>query len=112
VVACCLACGQAAARVWRDGQRKRCYVYRFVSTGSMEEKVFQRQLSKEVRPYGACGMAGDRLVLPSWGATLNRVRALTSATAQGLKQLVGRNGEPWCRVGGSWHGDAPVWRRS
>ncbi|KAG2497992.1 hypothetical protein HYH03_004251 [Edaphochlamys debaryana] len=38
---------QAAARVWRDGQRKRVFVYRFLSTGSIEEKVFQRQLSKE-----------------------------------------------------------------
>ncbi|KAG5185679.1 SNF2 family N-terminal domain-containing protein [Tribonema minus] len=38
---------QAAARVWRDGQRKRCYVYRFISTGTIEEKIFQRQLSKE-----------------------------------------------------------------
>lgn len=38
---------QAAARVWRDGQKKRCFVYRFVSTGTIEEKIFQRQLSKE-----------------------------------------------------------------
>jgi DNA repair and recombination RAD54-like protein len=38
---------QAAARVWRDGQRKKVYEYRFLATGSIEEKVFQRQLSKE-----------------------------------------------------------------
>ncbi|GAX75378.1 hypothetical protein CEUSTIGMA_g2822.t1 [Chlamydomonas eustigma] len=38
---------QAAARVWRDGQKKHVYVYRFLSTGSIEEKIFQRQLSKE-----------------------------------------------------------------
>ncbi|XP_020575569.1 DNA repair and recombination protein RAD54 [Phalaenopsis equestris] len=38
---------QAAARVWRDGQRKRVYIYRFLSTGSIEEKVYQRQMSKE-----------------------------------------------------------------
>ncbi|KAL4615457.1 hypothetical protein ACB092_07G126200 [Castanea dentata] len=35
---------QAAARVWRDGQKKRVYIYRFLSTGSIEEK---RQMSKE-----------------------------------------------------------------
>ncbi|KAF3607253.1 hypothetical protein DY000_02049928 [Brassica cretica] len=29
---------QAAARVWRDGQKKRVYVYRFLSTGTIEEK--------------------------------------------------------------------------
>jgi DNA repair and recombination RAD54-like protein len=38
---------QAAARVWRDGQKRRCYVYRFLTAGTIEEKVFQRQLSKE-----------------------------------------------------------------
>ncbi len=38
---------QAAARVWRDGQKKKCFVYRFLATGSIEEKVFQRQMSKE-----------------------------------------------------------------
>jgi DNA repair and recombination RAD54-like protein len=38
---------QAAARVWRDGQRRRVYVYRFMTTGTIEEKVYQRQLSKE-----------------------------------------------------------------
>ena len=30
---------KAAARVWRDGQKKRVYIYRFLSTGSIEEKV-------------------------------------------------------------------------
>ncbi|KAL4440282.1 hypothetical protein ABPG75_003283 [Micractinium tetrahymenae] len=38
---------QAAARVWRDGQQKKVYVYRFMAAGSIEEKVYQRQLSKE-----------------------------------------------------------------
>lgn len=38
---------QAAARIWRDGQKKRVYIYRFLATGTLEERVFQRQLSKE-----------------------------------------------------------------
>ena len=61
---------QAAGRIWREGQRRRCYIYRFMSTGrcaepyvlrvlspraylishtctSIEEKIIQRQLSKE-----------------------------------------------------------------
>ena len=33
--------------MWRDGQKKRVFVYRFLSTGTIEEKVYQRQLSKE-----------------------------------------------------------------
>ncbi|KAJ3127270.1 DNA-dependent ATPase protein rad54 [Nowakowskiella sp. JEL0407] len=39
--------GQALARVWRDGQKKTCYIYRFIATGSIEEKVFQRQAHKQ-----------------------------------------------------------------
>ena len=38
---------QAAGRIWREGQQKRCFIYRFMSTGSIEEKIIQRQLSKE-----------------------------------------------------------------
>lgn len=37
---------QAMARVWRDGQKKNVYVYRLLSTGTIEEKIFQRQLFK------------------------------------------------------------------
>lgn len=38
---------QAMARCWRDGQKKTCYTYRLLATGSIEEKIFQRQLSKK-----------------------------------------------------------------
>ena len=38
---------QAAARIWREGQQKRCYIYRLMSTCTIEEKIIQRQLSKE-----------------------------------------------------------------
>lgn len=38
---------QALARVWRDGQRKDCFVYRFIATGTIEEKIFQRQSHKQ-----------------------------------------------------------------
>lgn len=38
---------QAAARIWREGQKRRCFIYRLMSTGTVEEKIIQRQLSKE-----------------------------------------------------------------
>ncbi len=38
---------QALARVWRDGQKKSCFVYRFIATGSIEEKILQRQSHKQ-----------------------------------------------------------------
>eukprot|EP00092_Neocalanus_flemingeri_P023094 GFUD01025040.1.p1 GENE.GFUD01025040.1~~GFUD01025040.1.p1 ORF type:complete len:925 (+),score=337.10 GFUD01025040.1:29-2803(+) len=37
---------QAMARVWRDGQKKHCHVYRLLTTGTIEEKIFQRQMRK------------------------------------------------------------------
>ncbi|KHJ47934.1 protein, SNF2 family [Trichuris suis] len=39
--------GQAMARVWRDGQKKNCFIYRMLTTGSIEEKIFQRQSHKK-----------------------------------------------------------------
>uniref|UniRef100_A0A8R1XQ67 DNA repair and recombination protein RAD54-like n=1 Tax=Onchocerca volvulus TaxID=6282 RepID=A0A8R1XQ67_ONCVO len=38
---------QAMARVWRDGQKKNCFIYRLLATGSIEEKMFQRQAHKK-----------------------------------------------------------------
>lgn len=38
---------QAMARVWRDGQKKPCFIYRFLATGTIEEKIFQRQTHKK-----------------------------------------------------------------
>uniref|UniRef100_A0A914VVU3 DNA repair and recombination protein RAD54-like n=1 Tax=Plectus sambesii TaxID=2011161 RepID=A0A914VVU3_9BILA len=38
---------QAMARVWRDGQKKICFIYRLLATGTIEEKMFQRQTHKK-----------------------------------------------------------------
>ncbi|KAF9157513.1 DNA repair and recombination protein rad54b [Actinomortierella ambigua] len=37
---------QAMARIHRDGQDRNVFVYRLLSTGTIEEKIFQRQLTK------------------------------------------------------------------
>ncbi|CAL1677011.1 unnamed protein product [Lasius platythorax] len=37
---------QAMARIWRDGQKKNVYIYRLLTTGTIEEKIYQRQISK------------------------------------------------------------------
>ena len=37
---------QAKARVWRDGQKLPVFIYRLLSTGTIEEKIYQRQLVK------------------------------------------------------------------
>eukprot|EP01119_Soliformovum_irregulare_P006693 TRINITY_DN1899_c0_g1_i2.p1 TRINITY_DN1899_c0_g1~~TRINITY_DN1899_c0_g1_i2.p1 ORF type:complete len:857 (+),score=246.36 TRINITY_DN1899_c0_g1_i2:279-2573(+) len=38
---------QAMARVWRVGQTKEVSIYRMLSTGTIEEKIFQRQVTKQ-----------------------------------------------------------------
>lgn len=38
---------QAMGRVWRDGQKKKVFLYRLLCTGTIEEKIYQRQVSKE-----------------------------------------------------------------
>ncbi|CDZ96591.1 dna repair and recombination protein rad54b [Phaffia rhodozyma] len=37
---------QAMARVHRDGQKRKVFIYRFMTAGSIEEKIFQRQVTK------------------------------------------------------------------
>lgn len=37
---------QAMARVWRLGQTKEVSMYRFVTTGTLEESIYQRQIFK------------------------------------------------------------------
>ncbi len=50
---------QAMARVWRDGQTKPVKVYRLVTTGTIEEKIFQRQITKQGLGGGVVGAAGQ-----------------------------------------------------
>ncbi|XP_061459089.1 DNA repair and recombination protein RAD54B [Rhineura floridana] len=38
---------QAMARVWRDGQKHTVHIYRLLTTGTIEEKIYQRQISKQ-----------------------------------------------------------------
>ncbi|XP_071952083.1 DNA repair and recombination protein RAD54-like isoform X1 [Antedon mediterranea] len=50
---------QAMARVWRDGQKKPCYIYRLVSTGTIEEKILQRQAHKKALSSCVVDNEGD-----------------------------------------------------
>ncbi|GAA5865026.1 hypothetical protein JCM8547_007686 [Rhodosporidiobolus lusitaniae] len=38
---------QAMARIHREGQKNVCYLYRFFTAGTIDEKVFQRQITKQ-----------------------------------------------------------------
>jgi len=46
---------QAMARVWRDGQKKTVHIYRLLTTGTIEEKIYQRQTAKQ----GLSGTVAD-----------------------------------------------------
>lgn len=37
---------QAMARIHRDGQKRPCHIYRMLTQGALDEKIFQRQVSK------------------------------------------------------------------
>uniref|UniRef100_A0A1Q3EZ06 DNA repair and recombination protein RAD54-like n=1 Tax=Culex tarsalis TaxID=7177 RepID=A0A1Q3EZ06_CULTA len=37
---------QAMSRIWRDGQTRKVFIYRLITAFSIEEKIFQRQISK------------------------------------------------------------------
>lgn len=37
---------QAMARIHRDGQRRECKIYRLLTQGALDEKIFQRQVTK------------------------------------------------------------------
>ncbi|KAG0717924.1 DNA repair and recombination protein RAD54B [Chionoecetes opilio] len=38
---------QAMARVWRDGQRRKVHIYRLLVAGTLDEKMYQRQVRKQ-----------------------------------------------------------------
>lgn len=37
---------QAMSRIWRDGQMRTVFIYRLITAFSIEEKIYQRQISK------------------------------------------------------------------
>eukprot|EP01108_Squamamoeba_japonica_P002766 TRINITY_DN2354_c0_g2_i1.p1 TRINITY_DN2354_c0_g2~~TRINITY_DN2354_c0_g2_i1.p1 ORF type:complete len:283 (+),score=91.99 TRINITY_DN2354_c0_g2_i1:129-977(+) len=38
---------QAMCRCWREGQDKPCFIYRLLGTGTIDEKIYQRGVSKD-----------------------------------------------------------------
>lgn len=36
-------------RIWRDGQKKACSVWRLLTAGTIEEKVYMRQVRQKIK---------------------------------------------------------------
>ncbi|TPX40915.1 hypothetical protein SeMB42_g03590 [Synchytrium endobioticum] len=76
-------CRQAMGRVWRDGTKSRhVRIYRLLVTGTIEEKMYQRQLTKE-------GLS-DSVMDSAGGSETN------SFTADELKDLFSYDSESSC----------------
>ncbi|XP_069591982.1 DNA repair and recombination protein RAD54-like isoform X2 [Ranitomeya imitator] len=67
---------QAMARVWRDGQKRTCFIYRLLSTGTIEEKIFQRQTHKKA--LSSCVVDEEQDVVRHFSA--GELRALFTLT--------------------------------
>lgn len=65
---------QAKERAWRIGQQRNVTVYRLLSAGTIEEKIYQRQIFKHF-------LSNKTLIDP------NQKNVLTTSTLQGLFTL-------------------------
>jgi hypothetical protein len=91
-------------QVWRDGQKKRVYVYRFLTTGSIEEKVFQRQISKEGL-QSVVGKAGKAVANLATAEELRQLFSLHPETLSDTYDIIAGN-EGWTPPGGCLLGQA------
>lgn len=84
---------QVMARIWRDGQKRPVFVYRVITVGTIEEKVFQRQL---------CKLGLSRHVLTSYATVEQSYSTLASAkhlfSKEELKDLFWYAEYPYCQT--------------
>ncbi|KAI9283803.1 P-loop containing nucleoside triphosphate hydrolase protein [Umbelopsis sp. AD052] len=50
---------QVMARIYRDGQKRTAHVYRLLTTGTIDEKIFQRQLNKSALSESIMGLGEE-----------------------------------------------------
>ncbi|GBG27963.1 DNA repair protein, putative [Hondaea fermentalgiana] len=80
---------QAAARIWRDGQKSQVFIYRFIATGTIEERIFQRQ---EVKLNSAQGILHQGATTAKSGAASKSAKFSRAE----LKQLFEYNANTDC----------------
>ena len=104
---------QALARVWRDGQKKDCFVYRFIATGSIEEKIFQRQSHKQSLSSCVVDSAEDverHFTLDSLRELFQFKPGTTSDTHDTFKcKRCKPDGKQWMKAPAMLYGDTSSW---
>ena len=104
---------QALARVWRDGQKKDCFVYRFIATGTIEEKIFQRQSHKQSLSSCVVDSAEDverHFTLDSLRELFQFKPGTTSDTHDTLKcKRCKPDGRQWMKAPAMLYGDTSSW---
>ncbi|KAL4538177.1 hypothetical protein Ndes2526B_g05342 [Nannochloris sp. 'desiccata'] len=90
---------QAMARVWRDGQKSACIIYRLVTTGTLEERVYQRQRAKgDIAAVTICKDDGDATdsIKTSSAAASKKQKKGGQFSRDELKQLFSVRTETHC----------------
>ncbi|KAI1000134.1 DNA repair protein [Podosphaera aphanis] len=104
---------QALARVWRDGQKKDCFVYRFIATGTIEEKIFQRQSHKQSLSSCVVDSAEDverHFTLDSLRELFQYHAATTSDTHDTFKcKRCKPDGRQYIKAAAMMYGDTSTW---
>ncbi|KAI9764811.1 MAG: DNA-dependent ATPase protein rad54, partial [Candelina submexicana] len=104
---------QALARVWRDGQKKDCFVYRFIATGTIEEKIFQRQSHKQSLSSCVVDSAEDverHFTLDSLRELFQFKPGTTSDTHDTFKcKRCKPDGRQWMKATAMLYGDTSSW---
>ena len=103
---------QALARVWRDGQKKDCFVYRFIATGTIEEKIFQRQSHKQSLSSCVVDSAEDverHFTLDSLRELFQFKPDTSSDTHDTFRCKRCKDGKQWMKSPAMLYGDTSSW---
>jgi len=72
---------QAQGRIWRDGQKKPCSIWRLLTTGTLEENIYMRQVMKGDLAIATMGAAGATAGTVSKQFSRDELRQLFTLTS-------------------------------
>jgi hypothetical protein len=102
---------QVMGRCWRDGQTKTVFIYRFLSVGSIEECIFQRQIKKnefkitEESHVSGTAESAAATSFASTSSTSASAESLRHFSTEDLKDIFTLTEPQYCRTYDLLHGD-------